>query len=85
MTARLIAARLKQILLESPIFHYYTKYLCMSYLSQLVRILPRGVQTSEVKKLILSSQEALSKNKVLFAANDIWIKQVEQFLAEVSA
>jgi hypothetical protein len=68
----------------NPYSQTTTKYLCMSYLSHLARVLVGGVQTPEAKKIILSAQEALSKNKVLFAENDSWMRQVEHILAEIT-
>jgi hypothetical protein len=58
-----------------------TKYLSMIYLAKLARALPYGTQGAEAKKIIQSTQELLSNNKILFAENDVWIMQVEQILA----
>lgn len=61
-----------------------TKYLYMSYLAHLSRVLPRSTHGEEAKKIIQSIQDLLSKNRVLFAEDDGWVRQVERILAELT-
>lgn len=60
-----------------------TKYLYMSYLARLARVLPRIAEREEAERIIASAHDLLSKNKVLFADDDRWVKQVEQIIAEL--
>lgn len=62
-----------------------TQYLCMSYLSKLARLLSQDKETTEAGKIAASVREVLSKNRVLFAEDDTWIRQVQQVLAELAA
>ncbi|HEV7682809.1 MAG TPA: hypothetical protein VGO68_11845 [Pyrinomonadaceae bacterium] len=62
-----------------------TKYLYMSYLAQLSLVLPQRGHSAEVTKIVKAMQELLSRNKVLFAADDPWIKQAERVLAELAS
>lgn len=54
-----------------------TKYLCMSYLSQIANR-PRAEET---RKAVQSLQEILKKNRVLFPGKDPWIARVESAIA----
>ncbi len=68
----------------NPYSRVTTQYLCMSYLASLSRLLSRDAGGADAQKIIRSIQEVVSKNKVLFAEDDPWVKQVEQVLAELA-
>lgn len=61
-----------------------TQYLGMSYLARLAELLSQGHQEAEVKRMARSLQDLLSKNDILFAQDDQWIRQVKAVVAEVN-
>jgi hypothetical protein len=61
-----------------------TQYLCMSYLQRLAELLSQGRPEAEVKRTAQSIQDLLSKNEILFAQDDQWIRQVKEVVAKVS-
>jgi tetratricopeptide (TPR) repeat protein len=60
-----------------------TQYLGMSYLARLAELLSQGHQEAEVKRMARSLQDLLSKNEILFAQDDQWIRQVKAVVAEL--
>lgn len=64
----------------NPYYKMTTKYLCMSYLSQIANH-PRaeGVQSN-----IASLRQLLNQNRALFANNDPWIAQVQKVIASAA-
>ena len=68
----------------NPYSKVSTQYLCMSYLSRLAELLSQGRQEAEVKRTTQSLQDLLSKNEILFAQDDQWIRQVKEVVAKVS-
>lgn len=61
-----------------------TQYLGMSYLARLAELLSQGHQEAEVKRIAQSLQDLLSKNEILFAQDDQWIRKVKAVVAEIS-
>lgn len=65
----------------NPYLQTTTKYYCMNHLAYLSRLNSQQLRSEDAKKSISAVRDILSKNKILFAENDKWIKSVEQFLA----